>query len=118
MRIVGLIVVACVVAGCAPGDPAKQAEAIGSIAAEGALLAHDAAEGSSTEIFVREHAEALGGKLDDIRSVIDDRRLAAIATSVSAGLVRLSENPGDEHEARGIERDLERAASEAEELAQ
>jgi hypothetical protein len=117
MRIVALLVLACVLTGCAPGEPAKQAEAIGSIAAEGALLAHDAGEGSSTETFVREHAKALGRKLDDIRSVVDDRRLASVAASVSNGLARLADAPGDERSARAVERDLERAASEAQALA-
>jgi hypothetical protein len=118
MRIVALLGLACLLVGCAPDEPAKQAEEIGSIAAEGALLAHDAAEGSSTKIFVREHAEALDRRLGKTRSVVDDRRLASLAASVSDELVRLAEEPGDERRTRSVEQSLERRAKEAAELAE
>jgi hypothetical protein len=118
MRIVALFGIACLLVGCVPADPAKQAEAIASIAAEGALLAHGAAEGSSTKIFVREHAEALDRKLGETRSVVDDRRLASLAASVSDELVRLAQEPDDELTTRSVERALERRAEEAAELAE
>jgi hypothetical protein len=118
MRIVAVFGVVCLLVGCAPDNPAKQAEAIGSIAAEGALLAHGAAEGSSTKIFVREHAQALDRKLEETRSVVDDRRLASLAASVSKDLVRLAEEPGDERTTRSVERALERRAKDAAELAE
>ncbi len=118
MRIVALFGIACLLVGCAPDDPAKQAEEIGSIASEGALLAHGGAEGSSTKIFVREHAEALDRRLGKTRSVVADRRLASLAASVSEELVRLAEEPGDELTTRSVERALERRAKDAAELAE
>lgn len=118
MWLSALLALACTLGGCAPGDPAKQAEAIRSIAAEAALLAHDAGEeGSSTETFVREHAEALERKLDEVRSVVDDQRLASVAADVAGQLARLAESPGDQRAAKTSERELERAARRAEELA-
>jgi hypothetical protein len=117
VRTVGAVVLACAFAGCATIDPAQQAHAIGSVAAEGALLAHDAAEGSSTATFVREHAEALDRKLAGVRRGVDDRRLATIAARVSANLDRLVAAPADEHVAGAVEHDLELAAGEAQELA-
>jgi hypothetical protein len=116
MRIFAALGLVCLVTGCAPDQPAKQAEEIGSIAAEGALLAHGAAEGSSTKIFVREHAEALDRRLGKTRSVVDDRRLESLAASVSEELVRLAEEPGDELTTRSVERALERRSREAAEL--
>jgi hypothetical protein len=118
MRIVAVLGLAVLLMGCAPDEPAKQAEEIGSIAAEGALLAHGAAEGSSTKIFVREHAEALDRRLERTRSVVHDQRLVSLAASVSDELARLAEEPGDEFTTRSVERALERRAREAAELAE
>jgi hypothetical protein len=44
----------------------KQAEAIESLAAEGALLAADVSEGDTTSPFVRVHAEALGKNAETV----------------------------------------------------
>jgi len=44
----------------------KQAEAIESLAAEGALLAQDVSEGDTTSVFVRVHAEALGKNAETV----------------------------------------------------
>lgn len=116
MRSVAVLGLAVLLMGCAPDDPARQAEEIGSIAAEGALLAHGAAEGSSTGIFVREHAKALDRRLEKTRSVVHDQRLASLAASVSDELVRLAAEPGDELTTRSVERALERHARDAAEL--
>ena len=118
MRNLALLWLACLLVGCAPSDAGKQAEAIGSIAAEGALLAQGAKEGSTTETYVREHAEALDRKLSETRSVVADGRLAALAAGVSDELARLAENPGDEQTARMVERALGRRAREAGEFAE
>lgn len=106
------------VAGCGvPQELSKQAEEVHSVAAEGALLAHDAGEGSTTEIFTREHAKALNELLGQVRPAIEDRRLSRIATNVSTSLERLADDPGDEAAARGLEQRLEQDADEADELA-
>jgi hypothetical protein len=103
------------VAGCGvPHEPAKQAEDVASIAAEGALLAHDAAEGDTIASFRRMHAQALRAQLEELRAAIADRRLAPIAATVSTELRRLEE---DAAAAPQVVRELERAAAEAEELA-
>jgi hypothetical protein len=57
--VVALVVVA---AGCGgSSSPAKQAEELQSLAAEGALLAHDAAEGDTTGPLTRAWVERIPG---------------------------------------------------------
>jgi hypothetical protein len=102
--------IAAVLAGCgAPEEPAKQADELHSIAAEGALLAHEAAEGSYAT-FTSEHAAALRRLLAQLRPAIDDRELARRAADVDASLARLARAPGDEANALRVERRLERLA--------
>ena len=62
-------------AGCGGGSQTldaealkKQAEAIESLAAEGALLAADVSEGDTTRPFVRVHAEALGKNAETVEA--------------------------------------------------
>jgi hypothetical protein len=105
-------------AGCVvPTEPAKQAEEIASVAAEGALLAHDAAEGDTTATFTSVHAKALREKLAMLEPKLRDRRLRELAGSVSTELERLSAHPGDRAGASAIERRLDEDATAAEELA-
>jgi len=97
-------------AGCgAPQEPAKQGEELHSIAAEGALLAHGAAEGSYAT-FTSEHAAALRRLLAQLRPAIDERELARRAAQVDASLARLEQAPGDQANALRVERRLERLA--------
>jgi hypothetical protein len=104
-------------AGCgAPQERSKQAEEVHSVAAEGALLAHEASEGS-LDTFTREHAKALREVLAELRPAIEDDRLGATADAVDATLARLAEDPGDKAEAARLERRLDGAASAAEDLA-
>jgi hypothetical protein len=111
-------IVVLVVAGCGvPQELSKQAEEIGSVAAEGSLLAHEAAEGSTTETFTREHAKALRKLVEEVEPAIEDRDLALIAAKVDAMLVALAEAPGSRRRAGLLERSLKRAADSAEELA-
>jgi hypothetical protein len=100
-----------------PSEPAKQAEDVASIAAEGAILAHDAAEGSTTSVFTRAHAEALQKKLRPLESKVATRELERLVAGVDAALGQLADDPGDRTSAARVERRLERAAKEAEELA-
>lgn len=117
MRIALALIGLLLVAGCAtPQEPAKQAEEIHSIAAEGALLAHEAAEGDTRAAFAREHAKALRKTLGELRPAIDDRRLSALADDVDRTLAELAGNPGDRRRAAGAERKLDDAAKAAEEF--
>jgi predicted outer membrane protein len=111
-------VAVAVLAGCGvPHELAKQAEEVQSVSAEGALLAHDASEGSTTKTFTREHAKALRKLLRPVREAIEDERLAGVADDVDRTLGELEAAPGDEALAAGAERKLEQLAGSAEELA-
>ncbi len=113
-----LLLAAVLLAGCGvPQEVPKQAEEVASVAAEGALLAHEVAEGSSTDAFTREHAKALQKILDGLRPAIEQPDLAQLAAKVDAMLTALAEEPGDSRRAGSLERAFERASHSAEELA-
>ena len=115
---VAVVVAVVFLAGCGvPQELPKQAEEVHSVAAEGALLAHDAAEGDTTETFTTEHAKALQKLLRPLREAIEDRQLAGIADDVDRTLGELAAEPGDEARAGGAERKLDGLAADAEELA-
>jgi hypothetical protein len=120
-----------VAAGCGGGGTlgsqglAKQAEAVQSLAAEGALLAGDSAAGRSTRVFREEHSSELAGaassvaaalKKDQAETPLEPKlhRLATIATHVHADLERLG--TASTAEQRQIERRLKAAARESEKL--
>jgi hypothetical protein len=105
---------ALALAGCGGATTADQAESAASVAAEGALLAHEAAEGSTTNSFARVHARALGKKAEALGG---EPRLDAVVREIVAGLESLAADPGDERGAAHVERVLERAAGLAERLA-
>lgn len=118
MRSALALTAAVLVSGCGvPQELPKQAEEVASVAAEGSLLSHDAAEGATTETFTREHATALRKRLEELRPAIDDPELAPLAAKVSAVLAALAERPGDRGRAALLERVLESHAKSAEELA-
>ena len=69
---VRLAVVVLFLAGCGvPQGLPQQAEKVHSVAAEGALLAHEASEGS-LDTFTREHAKALRKSLEQLQPAIQD----------------------------------------------
>jgi hypothetical protein len=106
-----------VLAGCGvPQQLSKQAEEVHSVAAEGALLAHEASEGS-LDSFTTEHAKALRKLLGQLRPAIEDARLAEPADAVDAALTSLADHPGDRANASRLERRLDDAAKAAEERA-
>lgn len=110
-----ILVVALLLVGCGtPTSVEKQAEEIASRAAEGALLAHDAAEGDTTATFTRVHADALRRKVEALASQIDHPRLARVARTVAAALERIGADADDRGAAIGVEIRLERAARTAE----
>jgi hypothetical protein len=109
--------VVLVLAGCGvPQGLSKQAEEVHSVAAEGALLAHEASEGS-LDSFTRTHAKALRKRLDELRPAIENDTLARTAEEVDTELTSLASHAGDRAEAERLESRLEHAAKAAEELA-
>jgi hypothetical protein len=105
-------------AGClVPSEPAKQAEEISSIAAEGALLAHDAAEGDTTETFTRVHAEALLKNLAKLQSKVEVDVLRRLILDAERALDLIRKAPGDRGWAARMERTLEKVSKVAEEYA-
>ena len=106
----------------------KEAESIQSVAAEGALLARDVADGKSTVPFTRVHAGELheqAAKLEETLSTataqpaLEDEVAEAVelAGDVVASLDQLERSPGDAELARGAQGKLETAARQAEDLA-
>jgi hypothetical protein len=123
-----------VLAGCGGGGTLdaeafkKEAEAIQSFAAEGALLARDVADGRSTAPFTRIHAGELANSADKLAQTLETAKTtpalaeklgqALFLTRVAAAALRqLEQAPGDAEAARTTQRTLEAAAKGAEELA-
>jgi hypothetical protein len=103
-----LVVLLC--ASCSAGgrlgaeDLSSQLDALRSHAAEGALLAQDAAAGRSTDIFTREHSSALAESVAQIEASLKAAttepaleaklsRLQVLAARIGAALERLSTAP-------------------------
>jgi hypothetical protein len=118
-------------AGCGGGGSAsqkdiqKQFEAIQSLAAEGALVADGAADGRTTDVFVRVHMSYLNEAARKVEAQLssarasgpaerDRVRAARLASSVADQLARLGDDPGDHAAAHRIQRRLERDAALAE----
>jgi hypothetical protein len=116
-RVVAATLILGLAAGCgAPATVEKQAEEVGSIAAEGALLAHDASEGDTTKTFTRVHARELAKKAEQLVPKIRSDNLERVTRSVVSGLERLADDPGDERGAEELEQRLDDAAKRAEEI--
>jgi hypothetical protein len=118
-------------AGCGGGGSAsqediqKQFEAIQSLAAEGALVADGAADGRTTDVFVRVHTSYLDEAARKVEAQLssahasgaaerDRVRAARLASSVAGQLARLGDDPGDQEAAHRIQLRLERDAALAE----
>jgi len=129
----GLLISAVLLAaaGCGGGgsfsqkDVQKQFEAIQSLAAEGALVAHGAADGRTTDVFVRVHTSYLDDAARKVATELssaqaegavdrDRERAAHLAAQVADELAQLSDDPGDKAGARRIENQLRRDAALAE----
>ena len=115
MRFLALTICSVVLAGClVPSEPAKQAEEISSISAEGALLAHGVAEGGVTDSFTRVHAEALRKKLSELEPKVQVDAVSKVLRDADASLALLQDDPAAP---RLLEQRLERISKRAEELA-
>ena len=108
------VAVAATAACGVPSDPREQAGEVASVAAEGALLAHDAESGASTSAFVRTHADALRERLENLEPEIVEPALRPIARKTAAALVLLASDASS----AGVAATLERAAARADELSQ
>jgi hypothetical protein len=119
MRVASLCAALLVcLAGCiVPTEPSKQAEEISSIAAEGSLLAHDAAEGDTTETFTRVHADALLKNLDKLQPKVEVGVLRRLILDADRALEDLREAPGDRAGAGRVQRTLHKVSVVAEEYA-
>jgi hypothetical protein len=102
----------------------KEAEGIQSLAAEGALLARDVADGKSTVPFTRVHARELAEKAASLEKKLEATsrlhvwaRAARLTGEVATALEDLERAPGDSEAARRVQRKLEDIAKRAEELA-
>jgi hypothetical protein len=110
-----LVICSLLLSGClVPSEPAKQAEEISSISAEGALLAHEVAEGDVTDSFARVHAEALRKKLSELEPRVEVDALAQLLRSADAGLALLGDGAAD---AGPVEQRLDGISKRADELA-
>ena len=99
-----------------PHEVAKQAEQVGSIAAEGSLLARDVRQADTTATFARVHAEALRQKLAPLADTVEDDDLARVVRTVDEQLAALEGHPGDARAAAGVERRLDDAAKRSDEI--
>jgi hypothetical protein len=107
-----LAAVVLLLVGCGEStDPKKQAEDLGSFAAEGALLAHDAADGASTGPFTRVHSEVLREDVHKLEPKLKRRRLVRLADEISSALDELPDQPD------AAARRLDDASDRADELA-
>lgn len=111
--ILGLCVLGCGI----PASVADQADGVASVAAEGALLADDAASGDTTVAFVETHTEALAKSAGELADGTESPQLRQIADRVVAALEQLHAEPGDRDAAAHLARELTRAATQAGELA-
>ena len=121
MRISAALAGALLLAGCG-GQSAVQQEAknLQSLAAEGGLLAGDAARGRSTTTFTREHAGFLRAAAAASAKTLAQgpRPLARVAARVRDDLARLARSGSDRAEQRRLSADLTRAAKAAAKLGQ
>jgi hypothetical protein len=123
-RLLVLAVFAVLVAGCNGGTVDRHAltndaAAIDSMACEGALLAHDVAQGKTTTFYAREQAEELEIQSSNLADALAERHaLPAIeqrvrakakdASRLAAILHRLHDDPSDRAVATAIEQQLKR----------
>jgi len=131
--VLGLVIVGLVGAGCGSGGMlgakalSQQSKSLQSLAAEGALLAQDAAAGKTTGIYTREHAADLRKAASQLEASLRVaktepalepklRRLVALAAHVSADLNRLGS--ASKEEDRALSRELQTAAEESKKIAE
>jgi hypothetical protein len=94
-----------VLAGCG-STASQQGEELQSLAAEGALLAHDVREGDAWRPYTRAHTAELAEQASSLRSAAKDRRVRLLARVVARQLELLAN--ADRRQAAQIETRLTR----------
>jgi hypothetical protein len=125
-RVLGLgVILALVGVGCGSSGLLdaqallQQSKSLRAVAAEGALLAEDAASGKATPIYTHEHAVELSTNASQIEATLEAAetdptrepelgQLAVLASEISADLERLS--GASTHEQRTLAIELQAAA--------
>jgi hypothetical protein len=113
-----LVVVAiALLAGCGSQNALdQQSKSLKALAAEGGLLAGNAARGRSTTVFTREHTGFLLKSARSSASTLarqtsaEGRQLVRVAARVTDDLERLQQSGSDSAEQRRVQNDLERIA--------
>jgi hypothetical protein len=114
-----LVLVALGLAGCGGhGGTAAQAQTLGSVAADGALLAADVGRSRTTAAFLDVHAGELGRDAGDLARTGATRDVRALARRVERLLVRLRREPVGGDAAAALARALDRASDDAARLAE
>ncbi len=120
-----VVTLAFVAAGCGGGGRldakalSDQSESLRSQAAEGALLAMDAASGRTTRVYIRQQSTDLAGAASQAEITLEAattdpalepalNKLAGLAGTIAADLERLSSASPDRQ--RSLARDLQAAA--------
>jgi ABC-type sugar transport system substrate-binding protein len=128
--ILALALIVLLVPGCDPLDSAelrREVDSIGSVAAEGQLLASDVALDRTKATFVRVHAGELSSAAEDSAQKLNDADVATgleddtkqaieIANEASDALGTLVVSPGDEQLARSAVAKLRDAGDRADRL--
>ena len=131
-RTFALALLALTAAGCNGGTVDKHAlkrdaEKVGSLASEGALLANDMSKGASTKYFARVHAKELSRAAADLADALGKRptspgitpkvrSLSRLAGKVSRQLEQLHLHPTDRRRAQSLEQPLKDDADAADQL--
>ncbi len=121
LRITAALAAVLLLAGCGGQSALRQeAKNLQSLAAEGGLLAGDAARGRSTSVFTREHAGFLVAAAKSSATTLAQgpRPLAKVAARVSDDLDRLARSGSNRAEQRRLSADLTRAAKAVAKLGQ
>ena len=115
--LVALTLVAVLLAGCGSQNALpQQSKSLKALAAEGSLLAGNAARGRSTTVFTREHTGFLLTSARSSASALarqtsaKGRQLARLAVRVRDDLERLQQSGSDRAEQQRVQADLERIA--------
>jgi hypothetical protein len=117
-------------AGCDPLDSAelrREVDSVGSLAAEGELLASEVARDRTKATFVRVHADELASNAEESAEKLNDadvapgledksKRAIELASEISDALGELVVSPGDERVGRSVQLKLHALADKTDEL--
>jgi hypothetical protein len=111
-----LAVAVLLLAGCGSQTLQQQSKSLKALAAEGGMLAGDAARGRSTTVFTRQHTgflvKSAGSSATSLahETSAAGRRLARMASRVRDDLQRLQQSGSNREVQRQVQHDLDRIA--------